>query len=200
MANAATYLKNFEASVKSGAYDNPQPLSAEDFGSLPPIEDLLTPQPMEALPPMPMEQEQPVQVQASPMIETQQVQQHPGGFIDERSRLGANVNASAPVGPGNLNVNAALIPGNNRANVNYAQPLGPGNLDMNASVARGGVNNVGVGYGQPVGNAYLRGDVQYQPQSRNVDVGVNYQGQSGGIGLRYQPRGNAVMLNATKRF
>lgn len=185
MANAATYLKNFEASVKSGAYDNPQPLSAEDFGSLPPIEDLLTPQPMEAMPPMPMEPEQPVQVQASPMVQGDQ--------------LGANVGVNAPVGRGNFNVNANLVPGDSNANMNYSQPMGRGNLDLNAAVGNGGLQRAGVGYGQPVGNAYLAADAQYQ-RGQGMDVGVNYQGRDGGIGLRYQPKGNAVMLNATKRF
>jgi hypothetical protein len=187
---ADLYLKNFEASVKDGTFKQSLAMERFDYDPLPAIEDIRNPQPeampMEAIPPMPMEQERPpVEIAATPIVQGNQ--------------LGANVNANAPVGDGNFNVNANLVPGNSNANMNYSQPLGRGNLDVNAAVGRGGVQNIGVGYGQPVGNAYLAADGQYGP-GRGVDVGVNYSSRDGGIGLRYQPKNNAVMLNATKRF
>lgn len=175
------YLRNFQLSVQDGSYFN-KPSYEEFEGDSIPYD---IPEPMEASRPMPMEQEQPLQVQASPVV--------------EQGRLGANVNANAPLGRGNVNVNTTLIPGDPRADVNYSQPLARGSLNVNAAADREGLKAAGLGYGQPVGNSYLAADARYQ-RGQGMDMGVNYQGQSGGLGLRYQPKGNSVMLNATKRF
>lgn len=177
------YLFDIGATDQSGSYFKMPPYQPYEAGSEIPEPEWMVP--MEAVPMMPMEREQALQVQASPVV--------------QNGRVGASVNANTPLGRGDLNVNTTLLPGEPRADINYSQPLARGNLNVNAAADREGLQSAGLGYGQPVGNSYLAADARYQ-RGQGMDMGVNYQGQSGGLGLRYQPKGNAVMLNATKRF
>jgi hypothetical protein len=176
------YLRNFQASVNDGSYFKKPSYEEFEGDSIP--YDMTVP--MQPVSDMPMRESQPVEVRGGPVIDGDQ--------------LGAGVGVNAPVGRGNLDLNATLVPGDSRLNANYNQPLGRGNLGLNASMGRGGVQNVGANVGQPVGDGYVNARANYQPQSKNFDVGVDYQNKDTGIGLSYNRANKALMANATKRF